>query len=131
MKDNCLHFAIIKMLFPGRRIDVYLNSRPFAVNNYEDVASLLTGYEKKNKEKRRKWLVKHFASISSLCGMCMEREILTMSGHHQTMKTGTKREYTFQRQLYHGLLIISVSRGKLCNRTFYISIQRILIESTL
>jgi len=88
LRDNCLHFAIIKTLHPGRRIDVYLNSRPFAVSNYEDVASLLTDYEKTNKEKRRKRLVKHFASILSLRGMCTDHEILT-SGHHQTMKTRT------------------------------------------
>lgn len=38
-RDGYLHFAVIKMLQPERRMDVYINSHPFAVSNYKDVAS--------------------------------------------------------------------------------------------
>lgn len=34
-----MHFAVIKMLQPERRMDVYINSHPFAASNYKDVAS--------------------------------------------------------------------------------------------
>lgn len=63
------------------------------MSNYKDVAS--NGLRKEargKKERRRKRLVKHSESISSLCGVCMEREILT-SDHHQTMENETKRKH--------------------------------------
>lgn len=90
-KDDYLHIAVIKTLQQERRIDVYINSRPFTVSNYKDVASNGLRKEERGKKKRKKRLVKHFESISSLYGVRIKREILT-SGHHQTMETGTKGE---------------------------------------
>lgn len=86
-----MHFAVIKMLQPERRMDVYINSRPFTVSNYKDVASNGLTEGRTRKKERRKRLVKHFESISSLYGVCIEREILT-SDHHQTMEIRTRRE---------------------------------------
>lgn len=70
----------------------------------------LTGGSVRGGKKRRKRLVKYSESISTLCGVCIDREILT-SDHHQTMETGTKKRTRFSGS-YQNLLTIPAFHNK-------------------